>query len=256
LAKVRALVLRTAGTNCDWETVKALELAGAEASRVHINRVLEDHDSLDRHRILVIPGGFSYGDDIAAGTVLANEISNHLQEDLRRFVERGGLILGICNGFQVLVKARLLPGFDGAEQLVTLTNNDSNRFEDRWVYLRVESDKSAFLHGDAPIYLPVAHGEGKFVPADEAVMERLNKNRQVVLRYVQRDGAKPSYPENPNGSVEDVAGICDETGQILGLMPHPERHIFPTQHPRWTREGLKPEGDGMQLFRNAVEYVS
>ncbi len=255
----KTLIIRTAGTNCDQETKFAFERAGSEVTLLHINRVNENPSVLDEHQILALPGGFSYGDDIASGKVLANELLQGLADQLKKFVDDGKLVIGICNGFQVLVKTGLLPGpFDrDTKQTVTLTFNDSNKFEDRWVYLRADSDKSPFIKKGEMIYLPVAHGEGKFLAKDDATLDAARDNGQVVFRYVDADGNDGCpYPVNPNGSVDDIAGICDTTGRVLGLMPHPERHILPTQHPRWTRDGLAGEGDGMQMFRNAVQYFA
>ena len=252
---VGALVLRTAGTNCDHETAYAFEKVGAAAERIHINRILEKPNLLSEFQILALPGGFSYGDDLGSGKILANELRFRLEAQLSRFIEDGKLIIGICNGFQVLVKAGFLPALDGHEQEATLTFNDSNRFEDRWVYLRAETAKSVWVKEGQGCYLPVAHGEGKFIPRDDGLLQRLKDVGQVVFRYVGPDGENAGYPWNPNGSTDDIAGICDPTGRIFGLMPHPERHVEPTHHPRWTREGLQEEGDGVGIFRNAVEYV-
>ncbi len=254
---VRALVLRAAGINCDCETEYAFELFGAKAERVHINRLLENKKALHDYHILVLPGGFSYGDDIAAGRILANQIRAHLLDDIRAFVEEGKLVIGICNGCQVLVKSGLLPGFSGtaAAQTVTLGANDSNKYEDRWVYLKICSGKSEFISGSGTIYLPVAHAEGKFLVDSEETFRRLNENDQIVLRYVDEHGHPASYPYNPNGSVDGIAAICDPTGRILAVMPHPERYIRPENHPRWTREGAKDRGDGCAFFDNAVNYV-
>ena len=252
---VRVLILRTAGTNCDYETAYAFDKVGARAERIHVNRVLEKNDLLREFQILGIPGGFSYGDDLGSGKILANELRFALEEELRRFIEDGKLIIGICNGFQVLVKAGFLPALDGYRRQATLTFNDSNRFEDRWVKLRADTDKCVWVNPGQDCYFPVAHGEGKFVPGDDAVLQQLNEAGQVVFRYVAPDGKSAGYPWNPNGSIDDIAGICDPTGRIFGLMPHPERHVEPTHHPRWTREGLKEEGDGVAVFRNAVEYA-
>ena len=258
MATVRALVLRTAGTNCDVETAFALEQAGSAADVIHVQRVTERPSMLDEYQILALPGGFSYGDDVAAGKVFANEMKHMLGDPLAAFVAAGKLVIGICNGFQVMVKLGLLPGpfSAGARQSVTLTYNDSNKFEDRWVYLKVDSDRCVFTRGIERLYIPVAHGEGKFVAQDEGLLDDLEANGQVVFRYVNAESEPDGYPWNPNGSQRDIAGICDPTGRILGLMPHPERHVLPTQHPRWTREGLKPEGDGAAVFRNAVSYFS
>ncbi len=256
---VRVLVLRAAGSNCDLETAFAFRAVGARADLVHINRLVEGSVTLDSYHILAIPGGFTYGDDVSAGKILANELKYKLGDQVQRFVDEGKLILGICNGFQVLVKAGLLPQGrirDGG-QLVTLTYNDSGKFEDRWVYLEPNPDSPCvFTRGlRGRLTMPVAHAEGKFVPADDRLLRSLDSGNQIVFRYVGPDGGPARYPWNPNGSVADVAGICDPTGRIFGLMPHPERHFDPTQHPRWTREGLRPEGDGVAIFRNAVEYV-
>ncbi|MFH1732991.1 MAG: phosphoribosylformylglycinamidine synthase I [Planctomycetota bacterium] len=256
---LRTLIIRTAGTNCDQETKFAFERAGSEVSLLHINRVNENPSLLGEHQILALPGGFSYGDDIASGKVLANELLQGLADQLKKFVDDGKLVIGICNGFQVLVKTGLLPGPFGRDtkQTVTLTFNDSNKFEDRWVYLRADSGKSPFIKKGEMIYLPVAHGEGKFLAKDDATLDAVRSNGQVVFRYVNAAGeAAQEYPINPNGSADDVAGICDTTGRVLGLMPHPERHVLPTQHPRWTRDGLAGEGDGMRMFRNAVQYFA
>jgi phosphoribosylformylglycinamidine synthase len=245
------LVLRTAGTNCDEETAYAFERAGARAERLHVNRLREDPRALDRFQVLALPGGFSYGDDLGAGKVLANELRSHLAEPLARFLERGGLVIGICNGFQVLVKAGLLPG--GAAR-ATLAANRSGRFEARWVWLEATSDRTPFLRKGDRLHLPCAHGEGRFVAGGEAALGALEAAGQVVLRYVDRDGRPGPYPVNPNGSEADIAGVCDPTGRIFGLMPHPERHVEFHHHPRWTREGRGPgdEGDGLGVFRNAV----
>ncbi|MDP6356878.1 MAG: phosphoribosylformylglycinamidine synthase I [Planctomycetota bacterium] len=255
----RALIIRTAGTNCDVETAFAFEKAGAEQDIVHVRRLTEQPATLNDYQILALPGGFSYGDDVAAGKVFANEIKNKLGDALAEFVEAGKLVIGICNGFQVMVKIGLLPGpfsANRAEQTVTLTNNDSNKFEDRWVHLSIDTDNCVFTRGLERVYIPVAHGEGKFVAAEASQLDELETNSQIAFRYVGPDTEKRGYPWNPNGSHRDIAGICDPTGRALGLMPHPERHILPTQHPRWTREGLKEEGDGLAMFRNAVEYFA
>ncbi|MDD4907833.1 MAG: phosphoribosylformylglycinamidine synthase I [Candidatus Omnitrophica bacterium] len=260
--KVKVLVLRTAGTNCDKETFFAFELAGALPELVHVNELLGGSKKLDDYRILAIPGGFSYGDDIAAGKVLANELKFKLVHDLSKFIQAGKLIIGICNGFQILVKSGLLPGHPGLEQDTSLILNDSAKFEDRWVYLRAKSRESqrskCVWTRDLTdiIYLPVAHGEGKFITRDEYVLNRLKNNGQIVLRYCDEEGRLAGYPCNPNGSLDNIAGICDETGRILGLMPHPERHVDVVQHPRWPGLKLKGQaGDGLAIFKNGVEYA-
>ena len=254
---VKALILRTAGTNCDEETAFAFRQAGAEAERLHVNVFRADPDRLLDYDILSIPGGFSYGDDLGAGTVLANELVTLLRPALETFVESGRLVLGICNGFQVLVKTGLLPGIDRWEQEATLTINDCHRFVDRWSYLKAPRSRCVLVEDDEFIYLPVAHAEGKFVPANDGVLRELRNNGQIVFRYTDSEGnTGAGYPWNPNGSVEDIAAICDRSGRVLGMMPHPERHSLPVHHPRWTREGLKRKGDGMILFERAVQFVA
>lgn len=259
---VNVLVLRTAGTNCDQETAFAFQSYGARVSLVHINQLLAGEHALKDYHILAIPGGFTYGDDIESGRILANELRVKLGEDLRRFVSDGKLAIGICNGFQVMVKAGLLPGpvnggnQEAFAQKATLINNDSGKFEDRWIHLKVEK-KSVWTEGLADlIYLPIAHGEGKFVPCDESLLRELQQNNQIAFRYAACGGQRPQYPENPNGSVDDIAGITDLTGRILGLMPHPERHFLFIQHPQWTRFPKQGKlGDGAKIFENGVKYV-
>jgi phosphoribosylformylglycinamidine synthase subunit PurQ / glutaminase len=254
MAAPKALVLRAPGANCDGETQFAFEQAGAVTERVHINRLREDPKLLHRYQILVVPGGFTYGDDVAAGKILATQMTHFLGDALRKFRDAEKLILGVCNGFQVILKAGLLIPPDEDGPLATLTNNASGKFEDRWIHLTAAPGNCPFVKGIESMYLPVAHGEGNFVCRKEWILKGLEQAGQVVLRYSDDHGGPAPYPANPNGSQGDVAGVCDATGRVLGLMPHPERHVLPTQHPRWTREGLKPEGDGLQLFRNAVEF--
>lgn len=242
---VKALVLRTAGTNCDQESAEALRLAGAEPETAHINDLISNKRTLDGIQILIIPGGFSYGDDIAAGKILANELRYKLQATLKPFVEQGHKVIGICNGFQVLVKAGYLPGNDTLAQTVTLTNNDSGRFQCHWVQLRREKSACEWLNRtDSEWDLPIAHGEGKFMTQDAATLDALEKKGQVVFRY---------RGTNPNGSVRAIAGICNTQGNVVGLMPHPERHVDRTQHPEWTHSReQKAEPVGLQFFKAAV----
>jgi phosphoribosylformylglycinamidine synthase len=256
MTDVRAIVLRAAGINCDQETEYALESAGAKAERVHINRVIESRDLLDRYHVLVFPGGFSYGDDVAAGKILANQVTHHLADRVRKFIDDGKLVLGICNGFQVLVKAGVLPG--GAvfkQEDVTITYNDSGKFEDRWVYLAPQTNRCVFLEPERRIYLPIAHAEGKVVAKDQQSLDALMSEGDVAFKYVDANGEEGPYPINPNGSVASIAGLTDSTGRVLGLMPHPERFIRRTQHPHWSRLGADLDPDGIKLFRNAVRYV-
>lgn len=253
----RVLVLRAPGTNCDEEAAYAWHLAGAQAETWHIGRVLETPEGLDAFQILTLPGGFSYGDDLGSGKILATRLATVLGDPLRRFLDRGGLVLGICNGFQVLVKSGLLPGSPEVGA-ATLTHNDSGHFEARWTRLVASPGPCSFLtDDDGPFELPVAHGEGKFVLADPASLAKLEAAGQVVLRYADADGhPTQSYPANPNGSAGAVAGLCDPTGRVFGLMPHPERFVDPIHHPRWTRRGLGGEADGLRMFRNAVRALT
>jgi len=271
MTQVKAIVLRAAGINCDMETEYALQLAGAEAQRVHINRIIEDKSTLDQYQIIVLPGGFSYGDDVAAGKILANQIKHHIYEPIQKFIDEGKLVLGICNGFQVLVKTGILPGNEESQNAnlsraqsrdrksqtnsVTITNNDSGKFEDRWVYLAPQTEKCIFIEPGRQIYLPVAHAEGKVATKDAAILEKLKSEGHVAFKYVDENGKEGNYPINPNGSVDSIAGLMDTTGRVLGLMPHPERFVRPTQHPRWSRLRQKPDSDGMTIFNNAVRYI-
>jgi phosphoribosylformylglycinamidine synthase subunit PurQ / glutaminase len=250
--KVKVLILRAPGTNCDFETKVAFEAARAEVDSALVFELFRKEKHLADYHVMVIPGGFTYGDDISAGRIMANELRLRLGEDISRFVADGRLILGICNGFQVLVKTGFLPGPAGGGQPVTLTNNDSGRFECRWIHLKVnEKSPCVFTRGMPGMYIPVAHGEGKLVAAPE-VIDRLN----VVVQYVDEKGdTGAGYPFNPNGSRRDIAGICDDSGRVFALMPHPERFIRWTQHPRWTRETPRQPGDGLQVFSNAVAWA-
>lgn len=229
------LVLRAAGINCDEETMHCWRLAGANPTLMHVNAVAADPRILDDIAVVTIPGGFAYGDDIAAGAILAQRILLDLADPLRKLVQRGGGILGICNGFQVLVKAGLLPGPQLGRDVVTVTYNDSAHFEARWVKLKVCTDRCPFLTPGAVLEMPVEHGEGKVVTANDADTRRLASLDRIAVRYVDDDGRFDRYPANPNGSVDGIAGLCDDTGRIFGLMPHPDRNFDPTHHPHWTR---------------------
>ena len=242
------MILRAPGTNCDIETAFAFEQAGGIAERLHLNRLLENPSLAQAFQILCIPGGFSYGDDVGAGRIFANQIRHHLVDSLREFRDADKLILGICNGFQILMKSGLLDTDDQQGPAATMTWNDSGRFIDRWTQLRIEDrlSRSVFLTGIQQMFLPVAHAEGKFVTRDRRSLDRFDQNGQLVLRY------EPS--QNPNGAISDVAGMCDKTGRVLGMMPHPERFIDPTHHPQWTRLASLAVGDGLRLFQNAVDF--
>lgn len=257
----KVLIIRTAGTNCDKETEFAFKMAGAKTSLHHINYI-KKRDLISEHQIICIPGGFSYGDDLGAGKILSLEFICWLRDQIENFIGKGGLMLGICNGFQVLVKTGILPNLDFVQK-TTLTFNDSGRFEDRWVYLRTGKetlkmkDKNAKPENiwlkDLPeiINLPVAHGEGKFY-AERGILNKMKVDNQVALRYVDSRGDSAGYPFNPNGSMDDIAGITDSSGRILGLMPHPERFIFKHHSPFWKDKEEVPFG--LKIFKNAVVY--
>jgi len=267
--RVKAIVITGNGTNCEMEMAHACRLAGAEEVEiVHISALLYGEKSLDDYDFLNLPGGFLDGDDLGAAKAGANRIlhasvagkGEKLYDQFIRFIRQGKLILGVCNGFQLLVKLGMLPGSAGKEgrQTATLTFNDSGRFEDRWVYLKVNGDSpSIFTKGLTGLYLPVRHGEGKFLTKDEGTRQKLHRRGAIALQYSHADyrGATMDYPANPNGSVDAIAGICNATGRIFGLMPHPEAYLHYTNHPRWTREKLPEEGMGLAIFRNAVEFI-
>jgi phosphoribosylformylglycinamidine synthase subunit PurQ / glutaminase len=260
MQRPQILVLAGYGINCEDETAHAFNLpsVGGEATCVHVGDLISQPQQLERFHILVIPGGFAFGDDIAAGIVLATKLRYHLERPLSQFLSDGKLVLGICNGFQVLVRLGILPAVSGVQwqQEATLTANDSGKFEDRWVYLGVDPHcRSPLVQGLEQLYLPVRHGEGKFVPRDAAVLQALQANGQIAARYSSPAGTSAPYPWNPNGSVDDIAAVCDPSGRIFGLMPHPEAYVHYTHHPRWTREALPEEGMGVQICRNAVAFA-
>ena len=271
---VRACVLTGYGLNCDYETDFSLNLAGAHSERVHINELIPFENNgvtvtLDHYHILVLGGGFSWADDHGAGVIMASKLRYNIGEQIEKFIGEGKLIIGICNGFQALVNLGLLPGFDGDyhSRKVALTYNDSGNFVDRWVTLRAQEDTVCiFTKGISTLELPVRHGEGKFY-AKKEIIDRLIEKKQVVIRYADEQGrpAQGRWPFNPNGSLYDIAGVCDSTGRIFGIMPHPEAYNHYTNHPGWTRkreelarmgkEIEKEEGEGIIIFRNAVEYI-
>jgi len=274
MTQIKALVLTGYGLNCDAETDYSLTLAGADAHRVHINELIDRRKGqggsrLRDYHILVFGGGFSWADDHGAGVLMAVKMRRHLGEELKAFVSDGNLIIGICNGFQALVNLGLLPGFDGRyqERSAALTFNDSGNFIDAWVRLKVHPHSPCvFTRGISTLELPVRHGEGKFYTAPET-MERLFQNHQVALQYAGPNGetANGVWPWNPNGSLKDIAGICDGTGRVFGLMPHPEAYNHVTNHPDWTwrkemlahqgKDFPSEEGEGVRIFRNAVDYM-
>jgi phosphoribosylformylglycinamidine synthase len=266
--KVKAIVLTGNGTNCEMEMAHACKMAGADQTDiVHLSELLYGEKRLDDYAFLNLPGGFLDGDDMGSAKAGANrflcarirEGREMLVDQLMRFIRRGHLILGVCNGFQLMIKLGLLPALQGRylRQSATLTFNDSGRFEDRWCYLKANPQSPCiYTRGTDIIYLPVRHGEGKFIPQNQAVLRQMEAKNLCALRYCTDDG-RPSmdYPANPNGAINAVAGICSESGRLFGLMPHPEAYLSPVNHPRWTRSPLPPEGQGLVIFRNAVNFI-
>ena len=263
----KALVLYGYGINCDYETLYGFELAGANATIVHINDIIENKSLLNNYQIFAFPGGFSYGDDTGSGKALANKIKNNLLDEITEFLNRDTLMIGICNGFQVMVNLGIVPALQKpiGNIEVSLEHNTTFRFQCRWVELKINPKSNCiFTHGISSLHIPVAHGEGNFI-APQHIIEHLVNSNQIVMQYVKPDGlpANGEFPFNPNGSMKDIAAICDKTGRIMGMMPHPERHIYFMQRNDWTylREDYKrnkkeiPEfAEGLQLFKNAVKY--
>lgn len=260
MARPRAIILRAAGTNCDLETEHAWSLAGAVPERVHIRSLAERPAGLMEYQILTLPGGFSYGDDISAGRIFAAQLERLLAGSVGEFIAAGRLVLGICNGLQILVKAGFLPGpyAAGSPRVCTIAGNEPPGFQDRWVCLEAGSRPCAFLEPGRRYEMPIAHGEGRVVFSSEQHLKRVLESGQAVLRYVPAGpAAGPAFePYNPNGSQGDIAGLCDETGRVLGLMPHPDRFVVATQHPSWTSRPGREEGDGLAFFAQAVRYFT
>lgn len=258
MVQPRVCVLKTDGINRDEEMAYAFTLAGGLPQVIHINTLAERQDTLQEYQILGIPGGFSYGDDVAAGKVLAVELLSRMRDQFAAFVERGGVVLGVCNGFQVLVRTGLLPFGELGHQRLTLALNSSAYFECRWVRIRVEVSNCVFTQGCAEQLweVPVAHGEGR-LSGDQAALEGVETRKLVTLRFVDGKGNTAlDYPANPNGSPGGITGLTDPTGRVMGLMPHPECFVLPTQHPNWRRRGRGAEAQGVHLFSNAVRAVS
>jgi phosphoribosylformylglycinamidine synthase I len=253
----RVCVIKTDGINCDEETFQAFAQAGADCRVVHVNQLRSGEEKLATYQILALPGGFSYGDDVHSGKILAVELTSFLKEQLNAFVDAEKLVIGICNGFQVLVRTGLLPERKLGEIKTTLMVNDSGHFECRWVDLLVENTNCVFTQGleGKTISVQVAHGEGKFYTNMETLQEVENRG-QVLFRYAGNDGSPTLlYPANPNGSLNAIAGICDTTGRIMGMMPHPERCVGRTQHPNWRRMTGGIESTCQAIFSNAVKYA-
>ncbi len=266
---VKSIVITGNGTNCEVEMAHACRLAGSDVvDIVHISELLHGEKRLDDYHFLNLPGGFLDGDDLGSAKAGANRIRHatiegteeKLYDQMTRFIRDGKLILGVCNGFQLLVKLGLLPGFDGdyLTQTVTLSFNDSGRFEDRWVHLAVNSESPCiYTEGTKCLYLPVRHGEGKFIVRDPSILTRLHKEGRIAVQYSSDKDGSPTmdYPANPNGAIDAIAGICNDTGRIFGLMPHPEAYLHRTNHPRWTREDLPETGMGLIIFQNAIDFI-
>jgi phosphoribosylformylglycinamidine synthase subunit PurQ / glutaminase len=251
---LKALVLYGYGINCENESRYAIEKSGGKADILHLNAVLDNPKILEGYNMLMVPGGFSFGDDLGSGKVFGNKMKLRLRDQLADFTKAEKLILGICNGFQVMVKMGLLPVPD-FRQRVSLTANDSGHYEDRWVFLKANTKSSCvFTKGLDNILVPVRHGEGKFIPKDKETLDELRGNNQIVFQYVDESGALAGFPYNPNGSVENVAGICDKTGRIFGMMPHPEAFNIVENCPYWVK-GTVREPLGLRLFKNAVAYM-
>ncbi len=265
MGSVKVVVLRTGGTNCDEETAFAFREQKADVELVHINRFIDGSKRLSEYQILAIPGGFSYGDYVSAGKIMANELKFKIFDQLKKFIDDGKLIIGICNGFQIMAKASLLPSPSNMNEppKMTVWNNDVGNFQCRWVYLKRAKNTRCIFNEDMPeiVYLPVAHGEGKVIFESEELGNKIEQNGQVVFYYVDEEGNLAGFPHCPNGAWHNIAGICDETGRIFALMPHPERHLHPANNPHWTRTKAKTggklpkEGDGVSIFRNAVRFA-
>lgn len=270
MAAPKVCVLRAPGTNCDEETSHAFERAGASAQRIHLNEIVSNPKQLADYQVLCIPGGFSFGDDVGAGVLFASELAAASGDVMGEFLARDTLVLGICNGFQVLMKTGLLPagktgwGLNPADRDVTLTWNTSGRYDARWVHLKSAAPQNAFLREIDRIELPIAHAEGRIAVSDRVDLAAWQSAGQIGLCYRAADDDRPfnsddavaEPPVNPNGSIANIAALSDEEGRILGLMPHPERAIDATQHPQWTRRETREEGAGMKIFRNAVTYFA
>ena len=260
---IKTLIITGFGLNCEKETAKAFELCGSTTSQVHLNDLLDNTAYFADSHILVFIGGFSFGDHLGAGTVFANRVKFRFQKELEQFIADGKLIIGICNGFQTLTRLGLVPALNGRYfvQEAALAHNDSTLFRDDWVHLKAEQNSPCiFTKNIDKVRLPIRHGEGKFM-ADNAVLDEIEKKNLVALRYCTPDGMTDcAFPYNPNGSVNSIAGICDETGRVFGMMPHPEAFLSPFNAPDWQKQKIKKtlpnEGEGVIFFRNAVEYAS
>ncbi len=250
---MRVAILQIEGTNCEEESYNAFKELGQEVEYLHLNLLKKGKKSLEDYNLLFIPGGFSAGDYVRAGAIFAARLKAIAWKDLKEFVDEGKIIMGVCNGFQVLIELGLLPGTDGISDVpqAALTVNDSNKFECRWTYLKRENESIFTKDVPSIISLPVAHAEGKFVTSSK-ILEEMKENEQIVFKYVNPNGEKADYPWNPNGSIEDIAAITNSHGNVFGIMPHPERAFFPYQHPDWMRRE-REYGDGYHIFKSVIQ---
>jgi phosphoribosylformylglycinamidine synthase I len=255
-SEIKVCIITGFGINADYELRQAFTMAGGAGVLTHITDIIEKPGILRGYHIIAFPGGFSYGDHLGSGKVFGTLFKKHLRSELEEFIAAGKLVIGICNGFQVLVKMGILPNLEGGwKQEVSLIHNDSGKFEDRWVLLKTNpASPCVWTQGLEELEFPVRHGEGKFVIGSSSIRDSLVKHNLIALNYASVSGGEPVYPSNPNGSVLHIAGICDKSGRVFGLMPHPEAFLIPENHPRWTREKIH-ESDGLLLFKNGIEYV-
>ena len=253
--KIKVLILTGYGINAEKELGWAFEKAGGIPVITHLEDVIENRKMLDKFQILAFPGGFSFGDHIASGRVFANLIKYNLMDELLDFIGKDKLAVGICNGFQIITKLGIVPDIGNSHnQTASLVENDSGHFEDRWVHLKVIENKSYWLKGIDSLYLPVRHGEGKFIAKDRELLNKMAENKMIALKYFNPDGGEASYPYNPNGSIENIAGITNLKGNVFGLMPHPEAFIFNENNPHWTEDKKKIHENGLQIFKNGINY--
>jgi phosphoribosylformylglycinamidine synthase len=253
--KIKILVLTGYGINAEKELAYAFELAGGDPDVIHLEDIINNTKILEKYQILAFPGGFSFGDHIASGKVFANIVKSNFIDNLRNFINKNKLIIGICNGFQIITKLGIVPDFnENQEQVVSLIENDSGHFENRWVWLNVEKNNSPWLSNIDKMYLPIRHGEGKFVVKDNKILKKLINNNQIALKYYNPNSKNVEYPYNPNGSIENIAGIFNKKGNVLGLMPHPEAYIFKENHPRWIEGNINEDEMGLRIFINGINY--
>ena len=253
--KINILIITGYGINAEKELAWAFEMAGANPDIVHLEEIIENKNILQKYQLLAFAGGFSFGDHIASGRVFANIIKNNLMDELKKFIEQDKLVIGICNGFQIITKIGILPDMDNEQkQIVSLIENDSGHFENRWVWIKMIKNNSPWLQDIDKLYLPIRHGEGKFVTNDSSTLKRIIDNKQAAIRYFNPDSSNVKYPFNPNGSIENIAGILNKKGNVFGLMPHPEAYIFKENHPRWTEKNVDENTTGLKIFYNGIRY--